>query len=283
MKKILAAMLLAFLAVSAFGSQKGPSRQEPLRPAKKAPPACEAYTVVDAASGKILESLNPGLKWPPASVTKLMLASVVMEKVRKKELRLSDPVTVSKAAAGMGGTQVYLKEKEVFSIEELMQAALIESANDAAYAIAEHVAGSTEAFVALMNSKAAALAMHDSEFHSVHGLPPSRDARSNITTCNDLVKLAKDLLRYPKILEWTSTRSATFRNGTFDLHNKNKLVGKIDGVDGLKTGYYYKARFNIVATGKNKDKRIIVVVLGSPQARLRDRFAAEKFAEHLAN
>ncbi len=283
MKKILAATLLIFLAVGAFASQKVSSRKAGPVPAPKAPPVCEAYTVFDVARGEVLESLNPGLKWPPASVTKLMLASVVMEKVRKKELRLSDPVTVSKAAAGMGGTQVYLKEKEVFSIEELMQAALIASANAAAYAIAEHVAGSTEAFVALMNSKAAALAMHDSEFHSVHGLPPSRDARSNITTCNDLVKLAKDLLRYPKILEWTSTRSATFRNGTFDLHNKNKLVGKIDGVDGLKTGYYYKARFNIVATGKNKDKRIIVVVLGSPQARLRDRFAAEKFAEHLAN
>lgn len=281
MKKILAATLLIFLAVGAFASQKVSSRKA--GPAPKAPPVCEAYTVFDVARGEVLESLNPGLKWPPASVTKLMLASVVMDKVRKKELSLNDPVTVSRAAAAMGGTQVYLKEKEIFSIEELMQAALIESANDAAYAIAEHAAGSAAAFVAQMNRKAAALGMADSEFHSVHGLPPSRGDKESVTTCNDLVKLARDLLRYPKILEWTATRSASFRNGTFDLHNKNKLVGSVAGVDGLKTGYYYKARFNIVATGKNKDKRIVVVVLGSPQARLRDRFAAEKLNQYLTH
>ncbi len=291
MKKILAVALVLLSAVSAFSAQKTTSSPKSSlhtgkshkSPALKPLPDCEAYMVVDLTHGKVLESRNPGLRWPPASITKLMLASVVMEKVRKKELSLGAPITVSKAASHIGGTQVFLKQGETFTLEEMMRAALIESANDAAYAIAENVAGSADAFVTLMNRRAAALGMAHSEFHCVHGLPPARGDRENLTTCRDLVVLAKDLLRYPKILEWTSTRHATFRNGTFDLHNKNKLLGRVAGVDGLKTGYYYKAHFNILATGRDKDKRIVVVVLGSPQSKIRDRFAASKFAEYLIN
>ena len=129
MKKILAATLLIFLAVGAFASQKVSSRKAGPVPAPKAPPVCEAYTVFDVARGEVLESLNPGLKWPPASVTKLMLASVVMDKVRKKELSLNDPVTVSRAAAAMGGIDLLtVRDSKIVEVHLFSEDAATEDA-----------------------------------------------------------------------------------------------------------------------------------------------------------
>jgi D-alanyl-D-alanine carboxypeptidase (penicillin-binding protein 5/6) len=241
----------------------------------------EAYAVAEAAGGKVLEGENLHLRWPQASLTKLMLAAVVAEKIGLGELNLDDRITVSKKAEGMGGSQVFLKEGEVFTLDELMQAALVESANDAAYAVAEHAAGSSDEFVQQMNRKAQNLGMADTEFHSVHGLPPSRGGRENMTSCSDMILLACEALRHPQIMEWTSIERTTFRNGMRMLRNTNRLVGRLPGVDGLKTGYTRKAGFNIVATGKDADRRLIVVVLGSPESRLRDAFVAAKFIEHL--
>jgi D-alanyl-D-alanine carboxypeptidase (penicillin-binding protein 5/6) len=164
-----------------------------------------------------------------------------------------------------------------------MKAALVESANDAAYAVAEHVAGSSDAFAELMNRKAGQLGMADTEFYSVHGLPPSNGDSENVTTCNDMILLAREVLKHPQIIHWTSIEQTTFRNGTLVISNKNKLIGRLPGIDGLKTGYYRKAGFNIVATGKKGDRRLIVVVLGAPEARVRDSFAMEKFREYLTN
>lgn len=240
----------------------------------------QAYLVLNATTGKILEGKHARLKWPPASLTKLMLAYLVMEKVYKAELKLSDPIKVSREAAGMGGSQVYLKEGEVFALADLMRATMIESANDAAYAIGEFVAGSKEKFIRLMNAKAKSMHMVDTEFHSLHGLPPSRDQLEDVTTCRDLAILAAKLLKYPKILEWTSIRRDRFRNGTFFMTSGNRLLSKMPEVDGLKTGYYRKAGYNIVATAKKRDLRLLVIVLGSPTARLRDAFVKEKFNKY---
>jgi D-alanyl-D-alanine carboxypeptidase (penicillin-binding protein 5/6) len=258
--------------------------------AKTHPPAAtepqaayEAYAVVDAATGELLEGSNMQRTWPQASLTKLMLACVVMDKVERGQLRLADPVTISAAAARMGGSQLYLKAGETFSLEDLMKAALIESANDAAFAVAEHASGSAEAFVALMNDKAKALGMTDTEYFCVHGLPPAKGGSENITTCVDMIRLAQEALKRPEIIDWTSTEQTTLRNGMLTITNRNKLLGKLPEVDGLKTGYYRKAGFNIVATGKNDSRRLIVVILGSPQSRVRDQFAVEKFKEYLTN
>jgi serine-type D-Ala-D-Ala carboxypeptidase (penicillin-binding protein 5/6) len=241
----------------------------------------EAYAVADAADGKILEGLNVNLRWPQASLTKLMLAVVVMDKIERGVLHLGDRVTVSRKAEGMGGSQVFLKAGEAFTLDELMRAALVESANDAAFAVAEHVAGSSDEFVKLMNAKARALGMADTEFHCVHGLPPAKGGADNITTCSDMIQLAREALQHPQILEWTSIEQTTFRSGTLPISNKNKLVGRVPGVDGLKTGYTRRAGFNIVATAKTGDRRLIVVVLGSPESRIRNGFATDKFREHL--
>jgi D-alanyl-D-alanine carboxypeptidase (penicillin-binding protein 5/6) len=289
----MAAALLILAAPIAFA---GPAvaLKKPLRAATaKAPsvaPAViepkapyEAYAVVDAADGRVLEGLNVNRVWPQASLTKLMLACVVMDKVNRGELRLSETVKINKAAESMGGSQVFLKAGEIFTLEELMAAALIESANDAAFAVAEHTAGSAEAFVDLMNRKARALGLRDTEYFGVHGLPPANGDSPNVTTCSDMAMLALEALKHPKILEWTSTEQTTFRNGTLVMTNKNKLVGKMPEVDGLKTGFTRKSGFNIVATARNGDRRLIMVVLGSPEGRIRDGFAAEKLREYLTN
>jgi D-alanyl-D-alanine carboxypeptidase (penicillin-binding protein 5/6) len=236
----------------------------------------KAFTVVEATTGTVIEGENVHAKRPPASVTKLMVALVVLEKVQKGEVKLTDQVTATKEASKIGGSQVYLKEGEVFTLEEMMKAIMVASANDASYAVAEHVGGSKEGFINLMNEKAKALGMADTEFHSVHGLPPSKDEKEDLTSCNDLVILAREALKYPKLLEWTSIKSEGFRGNTFIMNNHNKLLSKMPGIDGLKTGFYSETGFNVVATVKRNDLRFIAVVMGSPSANIRDNVAMEK-------
>ena len=199
-----------------------------------------------------------------------------LDKLSKGEAKLTDPITTSKESAKIGGSQVYLKEGETFTLEQMMKAIMVASANDAAYAVAEHLAGSKDAFIQLMNQKAKALNMVDTEFHSVHGLPPSKGQSEDLSSCSDLAILARELLKYPKILEWTSIKSEGFRNNQFIMNNHNKLLFRMPEVDGLKTGYYRETGFNIVVTAAKKDLRFIVVVLGSSKARTRDNFALEK-------
>lgn len=242
----------------------------------------EAFLVMDARTGKILEEENSRLKRAPASVVKLMVATLVLEKVSKGEVKLTDPVMASKASSKIGGSQVFLKEGETFTLEEMMKAVMVASANDAAYAVAEHVAGSKEAFVQLMNQKAKALNMVDTEFHSVHGLPPSAGDQGDVSSCQDLALLARELLKYPKILEWTSIKTEGFRNGQFTMNNHNKLMVRMSEVDGLKTGYFRETGFNIVATALRNDLRLIVVILGSSKAKTRDTIALEKFKKAFA-
>jgi serine-type D-Ala-D-Ala carboxypeptidase (penicillin-binding protein 5/6) len=237
----------------------------------------KAYLVMEARTGRVLEAENERLRRAPASVVKLMVAYIVLEKLSRGEVKLSDSITVSKETSKIGGSQVYLKEGEIFTLEELMKAVMVASANDAAYAVAEHIAGSKEAFIQLMNQKAKALNLADTEFHSVHGLPPSKDQQEDLSSCNDLAILARELLKFPKILEWTSIKSEGFRNNQFIMNNHNKLLFRMPEVDGLKTGYYSETGFNIVATAARKDLRFMVVILGSSRARTRDNFVLEKF------
>lgn len=238
--------------------------------------------VVEAGTGMVLEEINPHMKHPLASVTKLMLASVVMEKLQGGEVHLSDIITTSRESSKIGGSQVYLKEGETFPLEEMMKAVMVASGNDAAHAIAEHISGTQEAFAEEMNNKAKRLGMNDSEFHSSHGLPPSTGQNEDISSCHDLMLLARDLLNYPKLLEWTSLRSEPFRDGTFIMHNHNKIIARFPGADGFKTGYYAKAGFNVVATAQKDGLRLITVVLGSPSARIRDGIAIERFKKYMA-
>lgn len=280
-------LILILLQGQALARRPAPRGDQAAKPQDKKesavqePELCKAYLVMEPKTGKILEAHEAHLRWPPASVTKLMLSLIVMEKLQRGELSLQDKITVSREASRMGGSQVYLKEGEVFTLEDLMKATMVASGNDAAYAIAEHIAGSAEAFVGLMNERAKALGMNDSEFHSVHGLPPSAGQTDDLSSCYDLALLGKALIAYPTFLAWTSTKTDTFRDGTLVMNNHNKLLFRMAAVDGLKTGYHAKSGFNVAVSAKKGDLRLIVVVMGSPSARVRDRIAEEKLRKYL--
>lgn len=253
-----------------------------VRSTKEAVPSSRAFIIVEADGGKMIDGSNVREKRAPASITKLMVAYVVMERLATGGIKLTDTITVSKEASQIGGSQVYLKEGETFTLEELMKAMMVASGNDAAYAISEHVAGSRDEMVKLMNAQARALGLSDTEFHTVHGLPPAKGEKEDQTSCNDLAVLARELLKNPKILQWTSIQTDSFRDGKFTLTNTNKLLGKFSGTDGLKTGYYSQTGFNIVATAKRGEMRFITVVMGSPTGKIRDSLAMEKLQKAFA-
>jgi serine-type D-Ala-D-Ala carboxypeptidase (penicillin-binding protein 5/6) len=225
--------------------------------------------VVDAYSGAVLVAKDPLVRRQPASMIKMLTELVVLERIEKGDFALTDTVTVSARASKMGGSQVYLRAGERFTIEELLKALTIHSANDAAAALAEHVGGSIEAFVALMNERAAALGMKSTEVHSVNGLPARRGQKPDLTTAYDLSLLARELIKHPKSLEWSSQPTAPFRGGEFTLHNPNRLLGRYPGLDGLKTGYTVPAGFCLTATAEQGGTRLVSVVMGCSNARVR--------------
>jgi D-alanyl-D-alanine carboxypeptidase (penicillin-binding protein 5/6) len=281
MKRLVLAVAALFLLSNAAharqSAQKGhPDRRGAQAVEKEREAPCQSYIVMEASTGIVLDGKEYDMPWPPASVAKLMLAAVVAEKLKRGDIKLTDRITVSRQASKMGGSQVFLKEGEVFTLEELMKAVLVASGNDAAFSIAEYIAGSADACVALMNEKAKALGMANSEFRSVHGLPPSEGDPEDMTSSRDMALLARSLLAYPKVLEWTSIKTESFRGGSFIMNNHNKLMFRMPDVDGMKTGYYRKAGYNLVATARRGDLRLIAVVMGSPTARTRDTFVEEK-------
>ncbi len=234
--------------------------------------------VIDADSGEILVDENSTAEAYPASVLKLMVLKVILDRIEAGSLRLDEMVQVTREASRMGGSQVYLDPKEQFSVEDLLYALIVQSANDAAVALAVHVAGSKDAFVALMNEKAAALGMNGTTFYSVHGLPPSEGQEPDITTARDMAVLARELSKNPDVFKYTGARERDFRNGEFIMRTHNKLLASVDGCDGFKTGYFKAAGFSIVATAKRGGVRIIAVVLGSLDRKVRDAKAAELIA-----
>lgn len=239
--------------------------------------------VVDAADGRVLFEDRADAVAYPASCLKLMDLLLVLERVSDGRLSLSGEVTASRAAAQMGGSQVYLAEGEHFPLEEMLYALMIQSANDAAYAIAEHVAGTREGFVALMNQKAKDLGMATTRFHSPHGLPPGKGQQPDISTPRDFAKLCVALVReHPEALKYTSETYRVFRqNPLFEMRSHNHLLGELTGCDGLKTGYFKDAGYSIAATASRDGRRAIAVVMGSPTRVERDAKARELLGRYL--
>ena len=224
----------------------------------------KAAILIEAQTGQVLFEENAHGKVIPASLVKMMVMLLVMEQIDAGTLSLTDTVTASTWASKIGGSQVFLSEGEQFPLGELLKAIAMHSANDAATAVAEHVAGSTEAFVEMMNARAKELGLNDTTFVNVHGLPPSKGQEENYTSAYDMAMLGRELLKHSKVLEWTSAVEDTFRNGTFTLTNTNReLIMKYPGVDGLKTGFHSGAGFNVCATVQRDDLRMIAVVMGA--------------------
>ncbi len=276
-KKAVSAKSSGAAARKSAAAQKEAAREKTVKKVAPTEISKEPYIgaiVVDTRDGRVLSEDNADGVCYPASVVKLMNLLVLEDRLANGSLKLDDPVTATVDATRMGGTQVWLKENEVFPVEELIYAMMVESANDAATALAIHVAGSTEAFVHLMNEKARALGMKSTKFTSVHGLPPSKDRAHDITTARDLATLGVALLKYPDVLKYTSVKERPFRNATFTLRSHNHLLGNVPGVDGLKTGYFREGGYCIVVTGEKNGVRLVSVVVGSKNRKVRDSQAS---------
>ena len=272
-------------------STKPPAKAAPKKPAKSPPPKSSAISrnpylgaiAIDAATGRVLAEDQADVPGYPASMLKLMDLLLLLESIQRGELKLDDQATVSAKSAKTGGSQVWLAEKEVFTVEDLIFALMIQSANDAAVALAERAAGSTEAFVARMNQKAKALGMTHTTFQSVHGLPPGTGQQPDRTTARDFAILCRALvLQHPEALRYTSTREREFRPSIPDkkvvMRTHNHLLSQVQGCDGLKTGYFFNAGFSVAATASRNGQRVIAVVLGSTDRKVRDAKAADFLA-----
>ena len=243
---------------------------------------------MDAASGRVLFEDRADIISPPASMTKLMTFAVLHDRLASGALTLTTPVKITNEDSGKGGTQVYLDPRETFPVEELIFAMMIQSANDASNALARAAAGSAAAFVEMMNAKAAALGMKNTTFRTPHGLPPSnrKIADGDLTSPRDFALLSRHLVLNTDVLRYTSIRNRPFGEGVrkqpMAMTNHNNLVGKVDGVDGLKTGFTNGAGFCLSATAARNGRRVIVVTMGSEQAKSRDLAVAELLEQGFA-
>lgn len=217
--------------------------------------------MVEPTTNTILYELNKDERMPPASMTKLMTMLLIMESIDNGKISLDDMVTISSNAAGMGGSQVFLEANSKIKVEQLLKGIAIASGNDAAVAMAEHIAGSTNEFVNMMNNKVKELGLKSTNFVNVHGL----DADNHYSSAYDMAMIAKELLKYDQILEYTSLYEDYLEkpDGTKTwLVNTNKLVRFYEGVDGLKTGYTSNAKYCLTSTASKNNIRFITVVMG---------------------
>lgn len=226
--------------------------------------------LIDAATGEPLFEDGADRRTYPASVVKMMTLLLALEAVERGDAALGDPVRITAESARIGGSQIYLKEDEILTLDDLLYSLMIQSANDAAVALAIHVAGSRDAFVERMNARAKELGMTQTHFASPHGLPPSAGQEPDLTTARDVSRLARALLGSPGALRYTSTKTYAIRSGAFVMRSHNSLLDTFPGCDGLKTGFFYAAGFSIAATASRGGKRVIAVVLGSRSSKTRD-------------
>ena len=231
--------------------------------------AYQGAIVTDAATGRVLFEDNADVVNPPASMAKLMTFAVLHDTLARGALTLQTPVRITNEDAKMGGTQVYLDPRETFPVEELIHAMMIQSANDAAHALARASAGSVEAFIGLMNAKARSLGMTHTTFRTPHGLPPPsrRVGDGDLTSPRDYALLCRYLVSQTEVLKYSGIRNRDFgaerQQGPQHMKNHNNLLGKVAGVDGLKTGYTASAGYCLSATAERQGRRVIVVIMGS--------------------
>ena len=225
-----------------------------------------AAILIEAGTGQVLYEKNSHDRRPPASVTKIMTMLLVIEAIDEGTLSLDDMVRCSEFAASMGGSQVYLEPNEEMSVRDMLKAVAVASGNDAAVALAEHVAGSAEGFVDLMNQRAAALGMKDTHFVNCNGL----DNPEHLTTAYDIALMSRELVRHPLIFEFTGIWMDSLRDGAFGLVNTNKLIRFYEGANGLKTGSTSVAKFCLSASAVRNGMNLIAVIMGADSSK--DRF-----------
>ena len=237
--------------------------------------------LMEQSSGKVLFEYNSDEALPPASVTKVMTILLVLEAIDEGKITIDDPVTVSAYATSMGGSQIYLKENEVMSVSDLLKAVVVASANDAAVALAEHLYGTEEAFVARMNERAAELGMVNTNFCNTNGLDDTDTG--HLTSARDIAIMSREVLKHPLIFDYSTIWMDSVRNGEFGLTNTNRLIRFYHGANGLKTGSTSKAGFCISATAERDGMQLIAVIMGAPSRDTRNALAASLLDFGFAN
>jgi len=231
--------------------------------------------LMDVATGTVLYASNEHEALAPASVTKVMTMLLIMEAIDSGRIGWNDTVTASEAAAAKGGSQIFLKVGETMSVTDMVKSIAVSSANDCACAMAEHIAGSEAAFVAMMNQRAKELGMNDTNFVNCTGLDDDADAKDHKTSAYDIAIMSRELLKnHPDIKKFTTIWMDTVRDGTFGLSNTNKLVRFYQGATGLKTGFTSSAGYCLSASAQREDLELIAVVMGCETSQ--KRFAACK-------
>lgn len=263
MKKLRVCVLAMFLAV-AMGVPSLPAQGAEVEI------TAPAAVVMEASTGRVLYEKNPHEIRPCASITKVMTLCLTMEAIESGKLSLDQTLTASAHAASMGGSDIWLKEGESMTVDDLLKATVIMSANDAAVVLAEAVAGSEDAFVAAMNEKAKALGMEDTVFLNCNGL----DEEGHVTSAYDVALMSRELITHKKIFDYTLTWIDYVRNGETQLVNTNKLIRSYPGITGLKTGTTSQAGSCITATAQRDGLELIAVVLGADSTEHRFQDAA---------
>ncbi len=230
--------------------------------------------LMDQETGTVLYELNPHERLAPASVTKVMTLLLIMEAIDAGTISLEDTVTASQHAASMGGSQIYLEEGEQMPLEDILKAVVVSSANDGAVALAEHLCGSEEAFVALMNQRAHELGMNDTSFVNCTGLDTTLEQSEHLTSAYDIAIMSRELLSHEDIKRFTTIWMDTVRNGEFGLSNTNRLIRYYSGATGLKTGFTARARYCLSASASREGMELIAVVMNAPSSD--ERFTTAK-------
>lgn len=232
----------------------------------------KAAVLMDAATGKVLMAMNADEKLFPASVTKIMSLLLISEAIDSGKVSLSDVVTASAEACSKGGSQIWLKEGEQMTVDDLLKATAIASANDACTALGEFLSGDINSFVRMMNERAKQLGMKNTNFENCTGLDDT--AENHLTTAYDIALMSRELIKHERVLNYTTTWMDSLRSGKTELVNTNKLVKTYKGITGLKTGTTSKAGCCVSATAQRDGLSLIAVVLGSDNSK--ERFASAK-------
>ena len=226
--------------------------------------------LMEVSTGTVLYEKNCHERLAPASVTKVMTMLLIMEAIDSGKIAMTDLVTASEAAAGKGGSQVFLKPGENMTVTDMLKAIAVSSANDCACAMAEHLAGSESAFVEQMNRRAKELGMADTHFVNCTGLDDAPNAAEHRTSAYDIALMSRELLKnHPDIRKFTTIWMDTLRDGTFGLSNTNKLIRFYQGATGLKTGYTAGAGYCLSASAKREGTELIAVVMDCESSQLR--------------
>jgi D-alanyl-D-alanine carboxypeptidase (penicillin-binding protein 5/6) len=265
MKRMLVSLLAAMVATAALAQEEGGPVSAAI---ENNPQGFTAAYVIEPTTGRVLYEHNSHEMMPTASMAKMMTLLIAMEEIRNGNLHYDTPVTVSARASRMGGSQVYLRAGSVWPLKNLLIATMVHSANDAAEAIAEKIAGSAESFADLMNHKAQELGLKESRFYDPHGLPATDPSRNNVMSAHDLAILGQELMKHPFMRSLAVIPEMEFRNGTLErIYNPNRLLRFYEGATGIKTGYSGPAGFCVTASAKRNGLELVAVVMGAKTSR----------------